>query len=96
MKIKFDIEATPQELRSFFGLPDLEPLQQEMLDAIRKNITLGTEGFDPVTLMRPFLPEQMSSLTSLQQSIWQTMLGTTNPTGTTESQTTAQNKEDKK
>lgn len=94
MKIKFDIEATPQELRSFFGLPDLEPLQQEMLDAIRKNITLGTEGFDPVTLMRPFLPEQMNSLTSLQQSIWQTMLGT-NATTMTDTPTSTQEKENK-
>ena len=36
MKIKFDIEATPQELRSFFGLPDIESLQQEMLDRLRE------------------------------------------------------------
>ena len=30
MKITFDIDATPQELRTFFGLPHIEPLQNEM------------------------------------------------------------------
>lgn len=75
MKIKIDIEATPQELRNFFGLPDLTPLQDEMLDIIRRNMSAGVEGFDPVTLMKPFLPEQMQALSTLQKTLWQAMMG---------------------
>lgn len=75
MKIHFDIDATPQELRSFFGLPNIEPLQDELLELIRNNMSAGTEGFDPSTLMKPFLPEHLQSLTSLQQAFWQAMLG---------------------
>jgi len=77
MKIQFDIDATPQELRTFFGLPNLEPLQNEMLDFIRKNMAAGVEGFDPATMMKPFLPEHMQSLTTLQKKLWQAMLGQT-------------------
>jgi hypothetical protein len=75
MKIHFDIDATPQELRSFFGFPNIEPLQNEMLEMIRKNMSVGMEGFDPLTLMKPFLPEHMQSLTALQSAFWQAMLG---------------------
>jgi hypothetical protein len=75
MKIKIDIEATPQELRNFFGLPDLTPLQDEMLEIIRRNMSAGVEGFDPVTLMKPFLPEHLQALSTLQKTIWQAMMG---------------------
>lgn len=74
MKIHFDIDVTPQELRTFLGLPNLEPLQEEMLEIIRQKMSTGVEGFDPVTLMKPFLPEQMQSLTALQNTFWQAML----------------------
>jgi hypothetical protein len=72
MKITFDIDATPQELRTFFGLPDIEPLQNEMLELIRKNMVMGTEGFEAATLMKPFLPE---TITAMQKTFWQAMLG---------------------
>jgi hypothetical protein len=75
MKIHFDLEATPQELRSFFGLPNLEPLQNEILDTIRQNMSAGMEGFDPASIMKPFLPEHLQGLSALQNSLWQAMLG---------------------
>lgn len=76
MKIKIDIEATPQEIRNFFGLPDLEPLQREMVEMIRKNMSAGIEGFDPMTVMKPFiLPEQSQAFSTLQKSFWNAMMG---------------------
>jgi len=75
MKIHFDIDATPQELRSFFGLPNLEPIQHEILEIIRQNMSAGMEGFDPATIMKPFLPEHLHTLTALQNTLWQAMLG---------------------
>ena len=70
MNIKFDIEATPQELRSFFGLPDVEAIQKEMLEQIQKKMLDGAVGFDPLSLMKPLLPEHMQSMSSLQKSFW--------------------------
>lgn len=76
MKIQIDIEATPQEIRSFFGLPDLEPLQREIVDVIRKNMSAGIDGFDPMTVMKPFiLPEQSQAFSALQKSFWNAMMG---------------------
>ncbi len=68
MKIKFDIEATPQELRTFFGLPDVEPLQKEMLDAVREQMLKGVTGFDPSALLKPFLPPHLQSIETMQKA----------------------------
>ena len=77
MKIKFDIEATPQELRTFFGLPDVEPLQQEMMNIIRKNMSAGMEGFDPSILLKPWLPTHLQSVDFIQKAFWQGLQNTT-------------------
>jgi hypothetical protein len=70
MKITFDIDATPQELRTFFGLPDVETIQKEMMDQIREKMLNGAEGFDILSLMKPVLPEHLMSMSSLQKSFW--------------------------
>ena len=70
MKITFDIEATPQELRTFFGLPDVETFQKEMMDQIRGKMLNGVEGFDPLSIMKPLLPEHMMPVSSLQKMFW--------------------------
>jgi hypothetical protein len=70
MKIHFDIDATPQELRTFFGLPDVETLQKEMMEQIRKKMLEGVEGFDILSIMKPLLPEHLLSMSSLQKSFW--------------------------
>ncbi|MCV6639060.1 DUF6489 family protein [Candidatus Albibeggiatoa sp. nov. NOAA] len=75
MKINIDIEATPQEIRSFFGLPNLEPLQDEMVDMMRKNMTSGIEGFDPLTMIKAFTPESSPALSALQNTFWKAMMG---------------------
>lgn len=71
MKIKFDIEATPQELRSFFGLPNVEPIQDEMVEMVRRHMNM--ENFDPVAFMKPWLPANMQSLETMQKAFWQVM-----------------------
>jgi hypothetical protein len=77
MKIKFDIEATPQELRIFFGLPDVEPLQQEMMNIVRRNMSAGMEGFDPSILLKPWLPAHLQSVDFIQKAFWQGLQTTT-------------------
>ena len=70
MKITMEIETTPEELRTFFGLPDVQSLQQEMMDKIRDNMRAGMEGFDPAALMKPFLPAHLQSMEAFQKSFW--------------------------
>lgn len=70
MKIKFDIEVTPQELRTFLGLPDVEPLQQRLMEQIEEQMRAGTAGFDPLSLMKPFLPGNLQTFDGMQKAFW--------------------------
>jgi hypothetical protein len=36
MKVKIEIDCTPQEARAFFGLPDLEPLHDAMTEHMKE------------------------------------------------------------
>ena len=52
IRLEFDISAT--EVRRMLGLPDVEQLQKEVIDAIRERMVAGVEGFDPLSLLRSF------------------------------------------
>ena len=71
MKITIDVDITPRELRSFFGLPDIKPLQDEMLERIQDKMSTSVEGFDMLNLMKPLLPAHMQSLDVVQKAFWQ-------------------------
>jgi hypothetical protein len=73
MKITVEMDTTPEELRTFLGLPDVAPLQQEMLEKIQEKMRAGVEGFDPLTLLKPFLPENMQTLSTMQKKFWESM-----------------------
>lgn len=75
MKIKVDVEATPQELRAFFGLPDVEPLQREMLERVAERMRQGAAGLDPAALMKPFLAPPLQSVEAMQKAFWDALSG---------------------
>ena len=77
MKLKIEIDTTPEELRRFFGLPDVNELHQEMLEKLREKMQAGMEGYDPVKLLEPFLPNNLKTMESLQNAFWSMASGTT-------------------
>lgn len=74
MKITIDVDVTPRELRVFFGLPDVKPIQDEMLDKIREQMKAGAEGLDPMSLMKTFMPQGVQSVEALQKVFWDALL----------------------
>ena len=52
MKVKIDIECTPNEARTFLGLPDVSVLNDAMVEEMRKRMTENMEALEPETLMR--------------------------------------------
>ncbi len=43
MKINVEIDLTPEELRRFMGLPDVQGFQQQMLESFTENLTRDQE-----------------------------------------------------
>ena len=75
MKTTIEIDATPKELRTLLGLPDVEHLQEEMLEKIREKMFQGLDANDPASLMKLFmpLPDQMKSFQSIQEAFWKSL-----------------------
>lgn len=74
MKISIDIDLTPDEFRRTVGLPDISELQKEMVDEFRKRMMAGAEGYDPMTLMKPYLNSGASSIEAMQKSFFNMLM----------------------
>jgi hypothetical protein len=74
MKIHLEFDISPREIRQVLGLPDVEQLQREVIDAIRERMVAGVEGFDPLSLLRSFftLAQSAPGLESLQKLLRET------------------------
>lgn len=70
MRIKLDIDATPEEMRRFMGLPDVQPLHEEIVNLVRERVREGAEGYDPYHLLAPFLASSQGNVERLQQLFW--------------------------
>ncbi len=61
MKIKIDIDCTPQEARAFMGLPEVAPLQDAMMKELEKRLQDGLKSMDPEALMKAWMPGGLGS-----------------------------------
>jgi Family of unknown function (DUF6489) len=70
MKIRIDIDCTPAEARAFLGLPDVAPLQTEMMAAMQERMMKALPGMDPETLMKMWLPGGAQTFEQMQKAFW--------------------------
>jgi NOL1/NOP2/fmu family ribosome biogenesis protein len=75
MKIKLDIECTPEEARKFFGLPDVEPMQKVLMDQLQAKMSENIAGLDAENMMKTWLPASMKGLDQMQNMFWSAMNG---------------------
>jgi hypothetical protein len=55
MKVKIDIDCTPQEARAFFGLPDVAPVNELMVKEMTKRMQENMASLEPDVLMRNWM-----------------------------------------
>ena len=55
MKVNINIECTPQEARAFFGLPDVTPLNDQLVEEMKQRMTANMEAMEPEALMRSWM-----------------------------------------
>jgi hypothetical protein len=56
MKINVEVDCTPEEARSFLGLPDVKPIQDAMSEHIQERVQTAMTMFDPETLLKTWFP----------------------------------------
>ena len=72
MKLKIDVDCTPEEARTFLGLPDVQPMQGALMTQLQERLESNLAATDPEVLFRTWLPHQIGNLEQLQKFFWQT------------------------
>ncbi|CCG41635.1 DUF6489 family protein [Magnetospirillum molischianum] len=70
MKITVDVECTPEELRTFLGLPDVKPMQQALMTQIQEKMESSLNAVDPETMFKVWLPAGVQGMEQLQKLFW--------------------------
>ena len=65
--IKFGIDCTPEELRGFFGLPDVRGMQEQLLKEVEAQMRAGIKALDPEAMLKTWLPAGMQGFEKLQE-----------------------------
>ena len=75
MKVKVDIDCTPDEARAFLGLPDVKPLQDALLPDVVERLRATLKAMDPEAMLRNWLPATLKGFEQLQQMFFANMAG---------------------
>ncbi len=67
MKVTINIDCTPEEARSFFGLPDVRPMQDELMAEMTQRMKQALGAMDPEQMMRTWLPASIQGFEQLQK-----------------------------
>jgi len=56
MKVRIEMDMTPEEARAFMGLPEVAPLQQQMLEEMKGRMRAAFDAGDPEAMMKAWMP----------------------------------------
>ncbi|HRD49178.1 MAG: hypothetical protein JNK95_13875 [Candidatus Competibacter sp.] len=70
MKVNVSVEATAQEMREFLGLPNVQPLHDDILKTMRDSVQRGVINLDALNMFKPLLPAQFHSM-EMVQKFWE-------------------------
>ena len=73
MKITINVDCTPQEARTFLGLPDVEPMQEAMMAEIQRRMMDGLKAMEPDALVKQWLPAGIQGWEAMQKMFWNQM-----------------------
>lgn len=75
MKINIEIDCTPEEVRTFMGLPDVKPMQDAMLEDLQTRMQEQLTKMDPEQLMREWFSPSVENLQKMQKMFWDVATG---------------------
>lgn len=70
MKITVDVDCTPEEARTFLGLPDVKPMQEALMKQIQDQMAANLHAIDPETMLKVWLPAGVQGMEQLQKMFW--------------------------
>jgi hypothetical protein len=76
MKVNITVDMTPEEARTFLGLPDVAPLQREMMEQMQARMKAAFDAGDPEGMMRAWMPQLygetagIDAFQKFQKALW--------------------------
>ncbi|MBB4633070.1 DUF6489 family protein [Sphingosinicella soli] len=75
MKVNIEIDCTPEEARTFMGLPDVGALHDIYIDQMKSLMKDGITASDVERLMSNWMPSAASGFGEVQKAMWNAMTG---------------------
>jgi hypothetical protein len=69
MKVTVNIECTPEEARAFFGLPDVQPMQEHLMKEMQERLSANLKAMDPDAMIKAWLPTAVKGFAHWQDIV---------------------------
>jgi hypothetical protein len=66
MKVTVDIDCTPEEARTFLGLPDVKPMQEHLMTELQDRMEANIRSMAPEEMMKAWLPATLKGYEQMQ------------------------------
>jgi hypothetical protein len=73
MKITIEIDCTPVEARQFMGLPDLQPMQERLLDEMEQRFREAATKLSPAAVMQQWFSALPTGVDQMRQA-WEKIM----------------------
>ncbi len=70
MKITVNVDCTPEEARTFLGLPDVKPMQDVLMKQVQDQMATNLHAMEPETMLKVWLPAGVQGMEQLQKMFW--------------------------
>ena len=77
MKLKVELDLTAKEAREMLGLPDIEPMQQRVMDKLEKKVMSGLDKLDAEAIVSgiasrviPDTSTAIDAIDNVQKMFW--------------------------
>ncbi len=76
MKVTVDIDCTPEEARAFLGLPDVKPMQEQLMRELQEQMAANIQAMEPEAMLRTWLPATLKGFEQIQELFMAQLTGT--------------------
>ncbi len=75
MKVTVEVECTPEEARTFMGLPDVKPMQAAVMANLEQQAVRATQGFSPESALKLWFTTLPEVSVQMQEMFTRLMAG---------------------
>ena len=75
MKVTMNVDCTPEEARAFLGLPDVNPMQEQLMRELQDRMAANIRAMEPEAMLRTWLPATLKGFEQMQEIFMSQMTG---------------------